>query len=286
MDYHTGRLIDYLKKIGEYDNTIFIVFGDNGAEGADLFKMLAGTPGTRNYLFASIQWSQTHPNAWGDPHTYVGYGPMWAQVSMTPFSQYKGLMAEGGIRNGLIVSGPIVKRPAGSINRGLMHVADLMPTLLEVAGASYPKSVNGQEPPPLLGKSWVKMLAGQEESPRSAQDYLAWEVFGNHAVRQGDWKLVWQYKPYGTEQWELFNLAADPGERHNLAAEQPEKAKTLLALWDDYARANKVVLPSRVIWEQQAKQLPDRYPVVDGYPPALYQKQFVPPPNMLADPKP
>jgi arylsulfatase A-like enzyme len=209
MDYHTGRLIDYLKKIGEYDNTIFIVFGDNGAEGADLFKMLAGTPGTRNYLFASIQWSQTHPNAWGDPHSYVGYGPMWAQVSMTPLSQYKAFMCEGGIRNCLIVKGPVVKRPAGSINGGLMHVADLMPTLLEVAGTSYPKTVNGQEPPPLLGKSWVKMLAGEEESPRAAQDYLAWEIFGNRAVRQGDWKLVWEYKPYGTEQWELFNLAAD-----------------------------------------------------------------------------
>jgi arylsulfatase len=286
MDYHTGRLIDYLKKIGEYDNTIFIVFGDNGAEGADLFNMIAGTPGTRNYLFASMQWSQTHPNAWGDPHTYVGYGPMWAQVSMTPLSQYKGLMGEGGIRNGLIVNGPIVKRPAGSINRGLMHVADLMPTLLEVAGASYPKMIKGQEAPPLIGKSWVKMLAGQEESPRSAQDYMAWEIFGNQAVRQGDWKLVWQYKPYGTEQWELFNLATDPGERHNLAAEQPEKVKTLLALWDDYARANKVVLPNRVIWEGQAKQMPDRYPVVDGYPPLLYQHQFVPPKEMMADPKP
>ena len=90
MDFHVGRLIDYLKKIGEYDNTIFIVFGDNGAEGTDLFKMIAGTPGTRDFLFASIQWSQNHPNAWGDPHSYVGYGPMWAQVSMTPFSQYKG----------------------------------------------------------------------------------------------------------------------------------------------------------------------------------------------------
>jgi arylsulfatase len=286
MDYHVGRLIDYLKKIGEYDNTIFIVFGDNGAEGADLFKMIAGTPGTRNFLFASMQWSQTHPNAWGDPHTYVGYGPMWAQVSMTPFSQYKGFMCEGGIRNGLIVSGPIVKRPAGSLNRGLMHVADIMPTLMEVAGARYPKTVNGQEPPPLLGKSWVKMLAGEEESPRAAQDYMAWEIFGNRAVRQADWKLVWEYKPYGTEQWELFNLAQDLAERHDLAAQQPEKAKELLALWDDYVRANKVILPSRVLWEGQAKQLPDRYPVVDGYPPLLYQKQFVPPPNMLADPKP
>ena len=74
MDYHVGRLIDHLKKIGEYENTIFIVFGDNGAEGTDLFEMIAGTPGTRDYLFAAINWSQTNPNAWGDP------GPTWPTV--------------------------------------------------------------------------------------------------------------------------------------------------------------------------------------------------------------
>jgi arylsulfatase len=286
MDYHVGRLIDYLKKIGEYDNTIFVVFGDNGAEGADLFKMIAGTPGTRNFLFASMQWSQTHPNAWGDPHTYASYGPMWAQVSMTPFSQYKGNMAEGGIRNALIVSGPIVKRPAWSINRGLMHVADIMPTLLEVAGASYPKTVNGQELPPLIGKSWGKLLAGEEESPRSGQDYLAWEVFGNRAVRQGDWKLRWQYKPYGKEEWELFNLAEDAAERHDLAAAQPDRVKALLALWDDYAHANGVILPNRVVSEGLEKKLPDRYPVEAGFPPLIYKRQFIPPTNMIAAPKP
>jgi arylsulfatase len=285
MDFHIGRLMNYLKKIGEYDNTIFIVFGDNGAEGADLFKMIAGTPGTRDFLFASIQWAQNHPNAWGDPHSYVGYGPMWAQVSMTPFSQYKGNMAEGGIRNALIVSGPIVQRPPGSINRGVLHVADIMPTLLEVAGAAYPKTVNGHESPPLIGKSWIKTLGGEEESPRSGQDYLAWEMFGNRAVRQGDWKLRWQYKPYGTEEWELFNLAEDMAERHDLAAQQPEKLKALLALWDDYVRANKVILPSRVLWEGMVKKLPDRYPVEDGFPPLIYKRQFMPPTNLLSDPK-
>lgn len=286
MDFHVGRLIDYLKKIGEYDNTIFIVFGDNGAEGADLFKMIAGTPGTRDFLFAAIQWSQNHPNAWGDPHSYVGYGPMWAQVSMTPFSQYKGNMAEGGIRNALIVSGPIVKRPPGSINRGVMHVADIMPTLLEVAGASYPKTLNDQELPPLIGKSWVRLLAGEQESPRSDQDYMAWEMFGNRAVRQGDWKLRWQYKPYGTEQWELFNLAEDVAERHDLAAAQPGKVQALLALWDDYVSANNVILPSRVLWEGMEKKLPDRFPVEAGFPPLIYKRQFIPPSDMLADPKP
>ena len=167
LDFHVGRLIDHLKKIGEYENTVFVVFGDNGAEGTDLFQMIAGTPGSRDFLFAAIHWSQTNPNAWGDPGSYVAYGPMWAQVSMTPFSQYKGWLAEGGIRNALIVSGPVVKRPKGSVNHGLMHVADLMPTLLEMAGAAYPKTYKGRELPALLGKSWGPMLADEAESPRT-----------------------------------------------------------------------------------------------------------------------
>ena len=205
MDYHVGRLVDYLKEIGEYENTIFIVFGDNGAEGTDLFEMIAGTPGTLNFLFAAINWSQTHPKAWGDPGSFVGYGPMWAQVSMTPFSQYKAWTAEGGIRNALIVSGPVVGRSKGSINHAVMHVADIMPTLLEVAGVEYPETRDGGRLPPLLGKSWTPILAGEANSVRTDEDYLAWEVFGNRAVRQGNWKLRWQWKPFGTGEWELFD---------------------------------------------------------------------------------
>jgi len=286
LDFHVGRLIDHLKKIGEYENTIFIVFGDNGAEGTDLFKMVAGSPGTRDFLFSAINWSQTHPNAWGDPGSYVGYGPMWAQVSMTPFSQYKGWMAEGGIRNALIVSGPAIKRPRGSVNHGLMHVADIMPTLLEIAGASYPKTREGRELPPLMGKSWGRVLAGQAESPRVEQDYLVWEIFGNRAVRQGDWKLRWQYKPLGKGDWELFNLAADPAERKDLASERPDKVKALLALWDDYVRKNNVILPSRSMFETLDDQLPKRVPDDPGFPPLIYKKQFIPPRDMMADPKP
>jgi arylsulfatase len=286
LDHHVGRLIDHLKQIGEYENTIFIVFGDNGAEGSDLFKMIAGTPGTRDFLFAAINWSQTHPNAWGDPGSFVGYGPMWAQVSMTPFSQYKGWMAEGGIRNALIVSGPAVNRPKGSINHGLMHVADIMPTLLEIAGTGYPKSHQGRELPPLIGTSWNRMLAGQADSVRTDRDYLAWEVFGNRAVRQGDWKLRWQFKPYGKGDWELFNVATDPAERKDVAAQNPDRVKALVALWDDYVETNNVILPSRGPFETLEDQLPMRVQVEAGFPPLIYKRQFVPPAEMLADPKP
>jgi arylsulfatase len=211
---------------------------------------------------------------------------MWAQVSMTPFSQYKGWMGEGGIRNALIVSGPVVQRPKGSINGGLMHVADLMPTLLEVAGAEYPKSKDGHDVPPMLGKSWGEVLAGRAESPRTDRDYLAWEIFGNRALRQGQWKLRWEYKPLGTGTWELYDLASDPSERKNVAAEHPEKVKELSALWDDYVRANNVVLPSRSMFETLEDQMPPRVPDDPGYPPLTNKRQFVPPPDMMANPKP
>jgi len=285
MDHHIGRLIDHLKKIGEYENTLFVVFGDNGAEGTDLFGMIAGQPGTRDFLFAAINWSQTHPNAWGDPGSFVGYGPMWAQVSMTPFSEYKGWLAEGGIRNALIVSGPGV-RPKGGINNGLMHVADLMPTFLEIAGATYPKTLNGQPLPLMMGKPWNDVLAGKAASPRTEQDYLAWELFGNRAVRQGNWKLRWQHKPMGTDDWELFDLAADPAERNDLAAKNPDKVKALVALWDDYVRRNNVILPIRGPYDTMEKDMPQRVTVYPGFPPLLNKQQFVPPKDMMAEPKP
>ncbi len=283
MDHHVGRLVDYLKSIGEYDNTIFIVFGDNGAEGTDLFEMIAGTPGTLNYLWAAINWSNTNPKAWGEPGSFIGYGPMWAQVSMTPFSQYKGWLSEGGIRNALIVSGPVVRRPSGSINHAVMHIADIMPTLLEIAETTYPATHEGRDLPPINGKSWMPLLSGETDSIRTDDDYLAWELFGNRALRQGNWKLRWQFRPFGTGDWELYNLASDPAERNNLSAAEPDKLVAMLELWDDYVADNNVILPSRSLFETMEKQMPKRVPDNPGYPPLIYQRQFVPPPEMMKE---
>ena len=285
MDHHVGRLVDYLKSIGEYENTVFIVFGDNGAEGTDLFEMVAGTPGTLNYLWAAMKWSNNDPKAWGEPGSFVGYGPMWAQVSMTPFSQYKGWLAEGGIRNALIMSGPVIKRPAGSIHDAVMHISDIMPTLLEFAGTQYPESFRGRQLPPIYGKSWLPMLEGREEAIRSNDDILAWEIFGNRALRQGEWKIRWQWKPFGTGDWELYNLATDSAERSNLAAQNPDKLIAMLELWDDYVAENNVILPSRSAFETLEDQLPPRVPDDPGFPPLVNKRQFVPPAEMVKEPK-
>lgn len=200
---------------------------------------------------------------------------------MTPFSQYKGWLAEGGIRNALIMSGPAVKRPKGSINHGVMHVGDLMPTLLDIAGANYPATLNSRVLPALMGKSWMNVLANKSDSPRTSQDYLAWELFGNRAVRQGDWKIRWQIKPMGLSEWELFDLSKDIAERINLAKQHPQKLKVMIALWDDYVRRNNVILPDRSPYETLENTMPQRVPDDPGFPPLIYKKQFVPPANMV-----
>lgn len=281
LDFHIGELIAHLKEIGEYENTIFIVFGDNGAEGNDLGAMIAGQPGSLNSLFFASKWSNNNVNAWGEPGSYVGYGPGWAQASMTPFSQYKGWLGEGGVRNALIVSGPVNKRSKGSINNGLMSIADIMPTLLEITGTSYPQTHNGKELPPMIGKSWMKVLSGVAESPRSPQDYLAWELFGNRALRQGDWKLRWEYAPFGKSEWELFNVAKDLSERKDLAAANPAKLKEMIGLWEDYVKKNNVILPSRSPFEGVYDVLPARFPVDADYPPLINKRQYIPPVELI-----
>ena len=139
--------------------------------------------------------------------------------------------------------------------------------------------------PALIGESWTDVLAGASESPRTENDYMGWELFGNRAIRQGDWKLRWQYKPFGTEEWELFNLADDPGERVDLAEVHSEKLDELLGLWADYVAANNVIVPSRSVFESLEDQLPPRFPDDPGFPPLIYKRQFVPPDDMLASPK-
>jgi arylsulfatase len=104
-------------------------------------------------------------------------------------------------------------------------------------------------------------------------------------VRQGDWKLRWQYKPFGKGDWELYNLATDPAERKDLASEQPDKLKSMLALWDRYAKENNVVIPNRSMFETIEDTLPTRVPMYTGYPPLIYKQQFVPPQDMVAEPK-
>jgi len=267
MDDQIGRVFDYLKEIGEYDNTVVIFISDNGAEGNDLRAMVAGQPGTMGYLHAMNNFAEDGHNSLGRKGTYAEYGPAWAQVSMTPFRIYKGWVSEGGIRSPLIVSGPGVQG-AGELNKkAVLHVTDIAPTILDLAGIQHPATYKGRDIEPMQGKSWVGMLNGNTQSPRRPDDWLGWELFGNRAIRQGDWKISWLYRPLGTAEWQLFNLAEDPGEQYDLSGKFPEKRVELVALWDEYVKTNGVIIGERSPFEGAQKALPQQVPEFDNYPP-------------------
>jgi arylsulfatase len=267
MDDQIGRVFDYLKEIGEYENTVIIFISDNGAEGNDLRGMVAGQPGTFGFNHAMNNFAENSHNSIGRPGTYAEYGAAWAQVSMTPFRIYKGWLSEGGIRSPLIVSGPGVKDLGGINKEAILNVKDIVPTILDFADIEHPSTFQGREIAPVQGKSWVKMLNNEVRSPRNSDDWLGWELFGNRAIRQGDWKISWLFEPFGIYDWQLFNLAEDPGEQYDLSDKFPQKKEKLVALWDEYAKTNGVILGVRSPFEQASKHLPNSVPEYDAYPP-------------------
>ena len=123
-----------------------------------------------------------------------------------------------------------------------MHVTDLVPTFLEVAGVHHPMTKD-KKLTPLLGKSLTPLLAGAVDSVRADKDWIGEELFGNRAIRQSDWKLCYILKAAGgTGDWELFNIKNDPGETRDLSKDELAKRNELLSLWDEYVKQNGVVL--------------------------------------------
>jgi len=279
LDKDIGRLIDYLKEIGEFENTVIVFFSDNGAEGNDLRGMLSGRPGTLGFLHGARNFAEDNPLMWGREGTYLEYGVGWATVSMTPFRLYKGLLSEGGIRSPLIVSGPGVQG-AGTINKSaVLHVMDIAPTMLDLAGIEHPDAFDGREVLPMAGKSWTSMLAGDVASPRGPDDWLGFEFLGQRVLRQGDWKLLWLHEPWGLGDWQLFNLAEDPAELNDRSAAEPEKKAELMAAWDAYVEQFNVIPADRHAFEQMKKVLPFRgdpqteeFPVLTGQPGEQYKQ--------------
>ena len=170
----------------------------------------------------------------GDPRGYEFVGPGWGWAQNAPFRRHKVWTYEGGIATPLIVRWPgVVER--GTITHQVGHLVDFMPTLIELAEGSYPQTFAGQSIPPLEGRSLVPILRGQKRPPHET---LCWALFGNRAVRQGDWKLVWGASD---RRWELYDLAADRTETNDLAAEHPERVEAMAAEWEHWAIKCEVV---------------------------------------------
>jgi arylsulfatase A-like enzyme len=230
MDSNVGRLVEYLKTNNLYDNTLFVFISDNGPEG--------------NAWNVGAPWDNSKFENWGRKGTFLQYGAAWAQVSAGPFRMFKGFPSEGGIRAPMIIAGHGVSR-SGRISGALSHVMDVPTTFLSAARISYPKTYQGHAIAPLQGKSLVSILSDSRSSVRRSSDWLGWELFGQRAIRQDNWKLLWLCQPYGPGRWQLYDLKADPGEMNDLSAAQPTIRAQLLRRWTEYARSNNVILPDK-----------------------------------------
>jgi arylsulfatase A-like enzyme len=212
IDQNVGRLIAKLKELGQFDNTLILFLSDNGCSAE-------GGPGgfSRGMPGAAI----------GTGLSYASAGLEWANVSDTPFRKFKMDTYEGGIATPLVVHWPAGIAARGELRHQVGHVIDLMPTLVELAGAEYPTELDGRPIQPMEGRS---LLPAFDDRPVDREG-LFWEHQGNKAVRVGDWKAVTQ----GAGPWALYDLKTDRTELNDLATEQPQKLEQLVGLWQAWA---------------------------------------------------
>ena len=226
VDQGVGQIIQKLKETGQYDNTIILVLSDNGASYERGYPAGFDRPGfTRDSTM--IEYNSDHPGA---ETTWNYIGRAWASASNTPFRYWKMESYEGGSATPFIVHWPTgLKGKENTINRGVAHVMDVMPTCLELSGASYPDSINGQKAVMLVGESLMPLLTGDAES---IHDTMYWEHQQGRAIRVGDWKM----SALPGKAWELFNMAEDHTETNNLSAQYPEKVIELNQAWNRWAK--------------------------------------------------
>ena len=232
LDDHVGRLIDYLKKNGLYDNTLIVFMSDNGPDGGDFYR----EGEFAEYLQANFD------NAYekmGTSESFISYDAPWAEAGSAPFQRFKTYSREGGIVAPMIIAGSGVAA-RGIIDSTYLTVMDLAPTFLEIAGTKYPDDGSVQ---PMLGDSIKQFIAGESNTVHD-DDYVSTQYHAGHAfVRQGNWKIANLEPPFDESGFELFNLRDDPGETSNLADVEPEKFAEMIALWRVERKKLGIILP-------------------------------------------
>jgi arylsulfatase len=254
MDQGIGRIRKQLAESGVLDNTVIIYLSDNGACAETMGRTRLPEPPAselkpmapdqlQERIRLPMQTRDGRPvrsgkNVMPGPaDSYIAYGRGWANVSDTPFREYKHWVHEGGISTPLIVYWPkgLPADRRGKLETQAGHVIDLMPTCVDLAGAVYPKEFQGNRIKPMEGISLVPAFAG---AILKRTQPLFWEHESNRAVREGKWKIVSKEN----QPWELYDMEKDRTEMNNLAAEDPSRVTEMAAKWDAWAaRAN--VLP-------------------------------------------
>jgi arylsulfatase len=209
MDREIGRVLDQVRQNGQWENNLIFFASDNGASAERLVRGDGHDPAAPP----------------GSARSFLCIEPPWANLANTPLRKSKIFTHEGGIATPLIVHWPAGIAAHGELRRTPGHFVDIVPTLLELTGTAAPSSWNDEARPPLAGRSLVPALARDVPIERDA---IYFHHQGNRGLRVGDWKIV----ASGPDTpWELYDLAADRSESHDLAASQPQRVKELAALW-------------------------------------------------------
>lgn len=236
LDQNVGRLIDFLREKGQLENTVVVFLSDNGADGFSLEKAPGHIADHANSFDNSIE------NI-GKQHSFSFTGPEWADVSEAPFRLYKTFTTEGGVRVPAAIWFPALSKNGGRVNGHNASVMDLVPTVLELAKVEHPAVAGDRSIFAPDGRSLVPMLAGVSASVRDEDDVIGFELAGRRAVIKGNWKILLIPPPAGHGEWELFDLATDPGEQVDLASAKPEKLAEMKVEWQNYKSAVELVLP-------------------------------------------
>ncbi len=226
VDQNLARVVDLLKRRGQFDNTLILFLSDNGAD--------------------------------------TVHGPLWGQVNNTPFRKFKLSVHDGGIASPLIVhwlAGIPEKQRGQIVHVGAGHVIDIFPTCLDAAQAKHPEKFHNQAVLPLEGVSLLPTVRGEKSN--LAERILYWERAGNEAVRQGHWKLVRSFShaedgkkvdgPPRWGPWELYRVDVDPGETNDLAAKEPKLVQEMIRLHQAWSKRVGVMPRDQIVALQNSK---------------------------------
>jgi arylsulfatase A-like enzyme len=215
MDANIGRVIQYLKDTGQYDNTLILFNSDNGSSEPVEMKNLGTGEVEEAYKFFNL-FNNSVANI-GNAESLVNYGDWGAVAAVSPFSYFKTTQGEGGVRSPLVMKLPgASNQTQPDIINAFVHVNDMTPTILDYAGVqpSGP-TYKGHPVHPIMGKSLKPLLEGEVEQVYADNEPVAQEMFNNTAVWKGDWKAVRNMQPAGDGQWHLYNYTADIGENND-----------------------------------------------------------------------
>jgi arylsulfatase A-like enzyme len=246
-DEQLGRLVDFLDRLGELDDTLVLVLSDNGAssEGGPVGSL--NDVRAWNALPRTLEEAAERIDEIGGPRIHNNYPWGWTVAGNTPFRRWKRETHEGGVADPLIVHWPrgIGADHRGTVRRQYVHAVDVTPTVLATIGIDAPHSLRGIEQQPLDGVSFAYAFAEPDAPERHQTQY--YEMFGCRAIYHDGWKAV-VYHPIQEDEpgldvvgWELYDLRADPSECHDLAQEEPDRCRDLVERWWTEAAAHQVL---------------------------------------------